>query len=138
MEPHLAWEQIIFFIFEEGETLDRKCYIIDCVDILEPDNIYFDVKQFKKRFSDTICFDQGDNLHHIKTLQDLRCVKYDSHTKIESHTLIPQQLLEKYQEKYAQVTRVCECYSKKYKIFIPVALLDVILKYSNNLNFIKK
>ena len=90
---HLAWNQIIFFIFE-GNT---GFYSIDCVDTMEPNNIHYNIlgskRKLKERSFDKIFFDYNNDLHLVRITD-----YYDDeqiHSKIDSMVMIPKYIVDK-------------------------------------------
>lgn len=67
IQCHTAWNQIIFFIFEQ----EKGYWSIDCIDILEPERIKMSIGFFEKpEFGlSTFCFDKYHDLYHVYTDQ---------------------------------------------------------------------
>ena len=117
---HLAFGQIIFFIFEI-----TGYYIIDCVDILDQNKIYFNIKTIKKNDFDTIFFDRSTTLHHV-------CITHymndqEVHSKILSNTIMPKIII---QNDVERIQKVCCFYSRKNNIVMPTALTGEIIRFS--------
>ena len=123
---HMAWDRIIFFIFQQDAE-----YCIDCVDILEPDRIFFYIVIIEKYWQDLICFDKEEYLHHIGiSVIDNK----NFHAKFNLKSALPQPILDyQIQRIKSVVEKYCSLNSRLYKISqIPIVLINLIFKFHPN------
>lgn len=122
---HFAWNQIIFFVFR---VKGSHQYSIDCVNLLEPMKVYFDIKRFKRSCFDAVCVDQGNHLHHVYLGE---CwVNEKVHSTISFIDIIPDIIIQKKRkENYSLIYNLCSFYSKKYRLYIPIVLIYEINKF---------
>lgn len=115
---HLAFEQIIFFIFE------TRHYSIDCVDILKPNEIYFDIKTIQRDDFDTIFFDRSSVLHRV-CITD--CKNDEVHCKMLPRSIIPKSII---QNNNKRIQNFCDYCSRRNNLLIPTAIIGEIIRFS--------
>ena len=124
---HFAWNQVIFFIFVENSLFPS--YVIDCVDVSEPNTIYFDIKRFEVEYglrffkAQTFCFDQNNTLHHLN-------YRFSIHSRIPLMELIPTEIVTKNKEKnLSLIKQFCLFHSRKFILMIPTVLFIEINRF---------
>ena len=121
---HVAWNHLVFFVFK---NFDRN-YIIDCVDIREPMNIFYRIMLIRRIDVDAIFFDHDNNLHHVYITN----YWHDGglHRKIVAKDCIPKVMFQKNKRSNDElIKRYCRFYARKHNLNIPIVLFSKIASF---------